>query len=201
MFAVGLAIPLGLAVGLANAGSAAQPRTPAPTVDDPDGDRVYVERGPLGLIEDQGPCHNAVRVSEARFRSSRELPVDQLLPKASLASTGDLAQTWLCGSTSTLLRYDSGIDVFSENNWTGIPDIAEKWQSMIAQSNEVIPGSGGHTESLRGTTALVLPPDRPGADTERPGSVRFVENQTLVTVSGTPEISVEQLLSVAKSLR
>lgn len=197
---IGLALPFSLALGFVSAGSATQPSVRASATDDPDGDKVYIEEGPLGLVDGDGPCHNAQRIPDARL-SSRAAPVEQLRPRTSLANGSTLSEAWLCGSTSTLLRYDSGVDVFSENNWAGIPDVAAKWQAMIDQANEVIPGSGGYLEPLRGTTALVLPPERPGAVDDRPGVVRFVEGATLITVSGAPDVSVADLLNVARSLR
>lgn len=161
----------------------------------------YLVDEPVESASSQGPCLDSAPISTGRLTARSASPKTGLMPETAVANVTNIAGAWSCGSVTTMVRFESGVEVYQEPGWEGVLDPAAKWQNMIDTANIIFPGMGGYTETVRGTTAMVQPPDRPGAEGLMPGRVSLIEDGVYISVSGTREVPVSTLIEIANSLR
>ncbi|MBA2716432.1 MAG: hypothetical protein H0U51_05150 [Propionibacteriales bacterium] len=132
------------------------------------------------------PCFGAQQFSLPELALRADAPI--WLPNTQDASIRTLTGAWTCGGSTPLLTFGD-ITISYEGGWDGV-DPEKKWTSYVKYYGE------GRVETILGIPALVQPKSEEVTNPE----VLAIVDGTLIRLHGRADVSVEQLVEVAKSI-
>lgn len=144
-------------------------------------------------VSSKGLCGSGSDVTITLAEAEGKVPYPLLLPDSSFANAKSLSTLVLCSPTELISVFDSGIRMYTDVS--DIADPNENWKQAAADDpNEASFGS------IEGQPALLIDPSMDQTKTAK-GSVSFVLNKTLVIVEGSGSQSLDDLISVAQTVR
>jgi hypothetical protein len=140
------------------------------------------------VLDPDAPCLQAEAVTLDEVRTQSDFRA--YMPNHPLANRENLAGVWSCPvGPGGLLKFSSGVTIYFGDG-SFIRDPERLWESRERDGD-------GSVGTVRGESASL---SEPAPEPERLGGVEFVEDSTLLTVSGNGQIPLADLVDVAESL-
>lgn len=143
-------------------------------------------------LNPQGACGNGDGQVVGLDRAQSLVPYTISLPDAAAASRQNITKVSRCSSSEVVVTFASGVQLLTDIS--GLDDPSSEWKQLAdSDPQEASVGSVGNLP------ALFVDPGADPSQTAR-GSVTFVANGTWMVLEGNGELTMDQLVDIARSI-